>query len=108
MVLVLCWSGVQKGKCCFFMAVVHKAVTWANVSYFHVGLVCSLSPEQEGPEGVGVFVSVCFCLCVSVHETIGKLKRDTHVPYFLRNCPVLCDFFSDNTSFFRPLFGSLV
>lgn len=29
-------------------------VAWLTLSYFHVGLVCSLSPEQEGPGGGGV------------------------------------------------------
>lgn len=57
-----------------FRAVVHVA-TWLTFN-FHVGLVCSLSPEQEGPGGVGVCVFLCVC------ETVGRLKLVTHIPYF--------------------------
>lgn len=32
-------------------------MNWLTVSYFHVGLICSRSPEQEGPGGVGVCVT---------------------------------------------------
>lgn len=51
-------------------------MTWLPFSYFHVGLVCSLSPEQEGPGGVGA----CVCTC----EAVGRLKQDTHMSYFFK------------------------
>lgn len=61
-----------------FRAVVHVAT---ELTFnFHVGLVCSLSPEQEGPGGVG---RVCVCMCV--YETLGRLKLVTHMPYFQKH-----------------------
>lgn len=53
---------------------------------FHVGLVCSLTPEQEGPGGVVVcacvrvrlHVSLCVCVC----EPFGKLKLVSCMLYF--------------------------
>lgn len=40
----------------------HIRLTWLTISCFHAGLVCSLSPEQEGPEGV------CVCLCACMQD----------------------------------------
>lgn len=48
---------------------------------FHVGLVCSLTPEQEGPGGVGLCVCVWVCVC----EPFGRLKLVSYMLCFEQN-----------------------
>lgn len=59
---------------------------------FHVGLVCSLTPEQEGPGGVGVcvcvFACVSVCARVCVCEPFGKLKLVSYMLCFSAECVV--------------------